>query len=119
MDGIWKSISPPGALMSIPASAGKFVCRKSSLGRVTRTDPAFVTVCATGKPPISGFEHPPQPLELPPPLHDATIRNSTTMRAFRDQIRSMEPPKREGRDTRNATDHDARGTSRALLRLRG
>jgi hypothetical protein len=78
--GTWKLIAPPEPI-SLPASAPMFACRKSSPGLVTLTSPAPAIVCAAGKPAGSGWmPQLEQPLEHPPPLHEATMKRRRTIR---------------------------------------
>src|SRR5437879_4934221 len=94
--GTGKCSTEPPAPMSFVTTAGRFVPMKSSPGRVRRTAAALGTSCAFGKPPGSGFvPHPAQPLEQPPPPHDATSRKRVSISARRATKRVA---KRDARD---------------------
>jgi hypothetical protein len=63
-------------------------------GRVTRTEAAFGIVLAFGKPPGRGVvPQVEQPLEQPPPLHDATRRSRAARRMRRARLLRVLPGK--------------------------
>src|SRR3984957_13354391 len=107
LGGTSKATTPPVVPSALAATVPRFAARKSSPGRVTRTDAELGMTDACGKPSGRGvIPHPEHPEHPPAPLQEARTMTIRTKNAGRNDQRSMQS---STNGKRKGTHESARG----------